>query len=128
MWFYNLLHYQVVIVIYLRTLTETGKIYHYYANMNPCFHINSKIYQINWALFWMMGNEDQWHYVFSNDFSLINFLSIFLADIKAPSNSGLCRWTDITAYPTRLSVQFSVILHCPLSSNYMRYFPIFYVQ
>lgn len=35
----------------------------------------------------MMGNDDQWYYVFSNDFSLINFLSIFLADIKAPSNS-----------------------------------------
>lgn len=48
----------------------------------------------------MMGNYDQWYYVFSNDFSLINFLSIFLADIKLLATVSLCHWTDITAYPT----------------------------
>lgn len=74
----------------------------------------------------MMGNYDQWYYVFSNDFSLINFLSIFLADIKLLATVSLCHWTDITAYPTWLALQFDLILLSLWSSNYMRYFHIFY--
>lgn len=60
----------------------------------------------------MMGNEDQWYYVFSKDFSVINFLSVFLADIKAPSNSEFMSldWYHCISHLTCFAVQFNTSL------------------